>query len=96
MGVSILYDEHGNVTSVAFSEFDPEPEYEYKIRLREKTVDRMDLALWLRKTGYQCTYSQTLYIADCLIRGETWRPPCDSLKVENNPYCDIEVINAND
>lgn len=87
-----FYDEKGDLTCVVFTEVDPQPApTEYKITLRDKSVDRVTLGLWLRQTGFKCTYLETLYIADRLILGETWRPEYDSLKISDNPYCDIEV-----
>ena len=88
MSVSILYDADGNVVSVGLSEMEPEPDY-YVIRLKDKTVDLLEIALWIRKTNFPCTASQAMYMAKCLIRGEAWRPLIEQVTLPDSPYFEI-------
>jgi hypothetical protein len=54
---------------------------EVEITLKDKTVTRMELTKWLRQVwrSDSATPANCLYIADCLIAGETWRPPYNAI-----------------
>lgn len=65
-------------------------EQNYEITVKPGiTVDPLELALWIRSAGYKCADEFALYIAKCMINGETWRPPVSAICVDNNPYCEI-------
>ena len=89
MSIEAYYDENGNISCVVFSECDPEPEQtDYAITIKDQTAEPLRLAMWI-KNGYKCNSPQALYIAQCILRGETWRPPIHKFSYSENPFCNI-------
>lgn len=67
---------------------------EVEITLKDKTVTPIELTKWLRKVwkSESSTPVNCMYIANCLIAGETWRPPYrDISKADDFEYVNFTV-----
>lgn len=63
---------------------------EVEVTINDTTVSATDLARWIHSvSGFPVRDS--LHIARCLLRGETWRPTSISC-IEENPFCNIVVV----
>ncbi len=64
-------------------------ETEYRITIKDTAVSATDLAKWVHAVS-NFSLSDSLYIARCLLRGETWRPT-SIRSVDENPFCNIVI-----
>ena len=56
-------------------------EREVAITLKDKHADRIGVAKWiLSNTTLTTSAKDAMYITDCMLRGETWRPNYFSMK----------------
>lgn len=77
-------------------------EYEVKVTARDRTSKRLDMVKWLMaNTNWHIrpTASELMYIVDCILKGETWRPDyalIDRKAYELSPYFNVEFVKIED
>ena len=53
---------------------------EVKVTLKDTNVQASTIARWILQHSTVVTSTQAYYIANCLLKGETWRPLLSTLK----------------
>ncbi len=61
---------------------------EVKITLRDKSASLEDLTTWIGSLGFEPLDTPQLveYTAKCLLRGESWRPAIDQIKLTDSEF----------